>query len=44
MQPDAQVYSVMTIDRLTRSSEIVDHARLVPEVVLEVIVPIWGRT
>ena len=33
MQPDEHVYSVITIDLLTRSSEIVDHARLVPDVV-----------
>ena len=44
VQPDWQVYSVITIDLLTRSSEIDDQARFVPDVVAAAIVPICGST
>ncbi|WP_406208842.1 hypothetical protein OH807_37620 [Kitasatospora sp. NBC_01560] len=39
MQPDRQVYSVITIDLLTRSREIDDDPRPSAEVVCDVTVP-----
>ena len=40
----AQEYSAITIERLTRSSEIVDQTSGVPDVVAAVTVPTWGST
>lgn len=40
---DAQVYSAITIDRLTRSSEIEDQTSDVPDVVAAATVPTCGR-